>query len=246
MACASPTTPIKPVPKSASEAAPAVHHGHQVGQDQRLVVIVCHVHGGDLELPQQDLEIHPVLLAQRLVEIGEGLVDQEQAGVARDAAAERHALLLAAGERGRLAIEQLGQLHAHQLARALVLGPGQGVELRRLPPEQEVRQHVGPRGHVRIERVALEDHADAPLARRHVGHVDVVVTHHAGVGRHQAGDQLQQGGLAAPARAQHDHGAAVGNPQRDVLDGERHATAAPGVAKRLAHADRCAPRSVLD
>ena len=75
---------------------PLVHDRHQVGQDQRLVVIVGDVDRGDVELAEQALEVHTVLLAQRLVEVGERLVDQEDGRIARDAAAERHALLLAA------------------------------------------------------------------------------------------------------------------------------------------------------
>ena len=144
----------------------AIHHRHQVGQDQRLVVIVGHVHRGDAELAQQDLQVDAILLPQRLVEIGERLVDQEEGGVAGDAAAEGDALLLAARQRRRLAIQQVGELHPHQLAGPLVLGPGQRVQLRRLLPEQEVRQDVRPRGEVRVERVALKHHADAPVAGR--------------------------------------------------------------------------------
>ena len=56
-----------------------IHHRHQVGQDQRLVVIVGHVDRGDAELPQQDLQADTVFLAQRLVEIGERLVDRKRA-----------------------------------------------------------------------------------------------------------------------------------------------------------------------
>ena len=207
-------------------------------------MVVRHVHGRDAELPQQDLQVHAVFLAQRLVQVGEGLVHQEERRVARDAAAERDALLLAARQRGGLAIQQVGQLDAHQLAGPLVLRAGEGVQLRRLLAEQEVGQHVGARAHVRIERVALEDHADAPITGANVAHVHVVVADHARVGGDEAGDELQQRGLAAAARPQDDHGLAVGDPQRQVVDGERRALPAARhrVVQRLADADQVDPR----
>jgi hypothetical protein len=200
------------------------------------VVVVGHVDGGDVELPQQNLEVHAVLLAQRLVEVREGLVHQEQRGVPRDAAAQRHPLLLPAGQGRRHAVEQMCQLHAHQLAGALVLGALHRVHLGRLLPEEEVGQHVGPRRHVRVERVVLEHHADAPVARAHVIHVDVVIAHVARVRPDQARDDLEQGGLAAPARPQDDHGLAVRHAEREVLDGEggRAPRAGAGIAERLA------------
>src|SRR5262249_38526778 len=66
----------------------------------------------------------------------------------------------------------------------------------------------------------LEDHADAPRARRHVLHVYPVVAHAARVGRDEPRDELEQRGLATAARAQHDHGLPVGHGEIQVLDGE--------------------------
>src|SRR5262245_34596806 len=125
-----------------------------------------------------------------------------------------------------------------------MLGLAQAVQGRRLLPEQEVRQHVRARGHVWVQRVALEHHADAPRARRDLAHVLVVVTHLAGVRRHQTGDDLEQRGLAAPARAQHDHRLAVGHPQGEVLDAEGRVRAAPTgrLPQRLANVDEIDPR----
>ena len=75
---------------------PAAHDRDEIGEDQRLVVVVGDVHRRDVELAEQCLEVGAVALAQRLVEVGERLVDQEDLGVPRDAAPERDPLLLAA------------------------------------------------------------------------------------------------------------------------------------------------------
>ena len=159
--------------------ATSIHDREPIGQDQCLVVIVGHVHGGDVELPQQDLQVDTILLPQGLIQVGEGLVQQEEGRVSGDAAAQRHPLLLATGQRGRSAIEEIREVHPHELAGPLVLGPGHRVQFRRLLPEEEIGQDVRSRAQVRVERVVLEDHADAPVAGRHIPHVHVGVAHFA-------------------------------------------------------------------
>src|SRR5204862_267119 len=84
---------------------------------------------------------------------------------------------------------------------------------------QKVRQDVRLRDEVRVEGVALEDHSDAPVAGANLPHVDVVVAHVARIRRDQPGDELQQRGLATPARSQDDQGPAIGNPETQILDG---------------------------
>jgi hypothetical protein len=58
----------------------------------------------------QVADLEPHLHAQRGVEIGERLVEQERLRLAHDRAADRDALALAAGELARLAIEVIGQV----------------------------------------------------------------------------------------------------------------------------------------
>jgi len=85
---------------------------------------------------------------------------------------------------------------------------------------------------------------EAPSSWANVAHVPVVVADHARVGGDEAGDELQQRGLAAAARPQDDHGLAVGDPQRQVVDGERRALPAARhrVVQRLADTDQVDPR----
>ena len=105
-------------------------------------------------------DLDPHLHAQRRIEVGQRLVEQEHARVAHDRPADRHALALAARELLGLALEQVLDLQdargvAHPLVDALL------ADLRELQAERHVVVHA----HVRIERVGLEHHGDAALGR---------------------------------------------------------------------------------
>src|SRR5437588_239015 len=74
-------------------------------------------------------------------------------------------LALAARELARLALQELVQ--AQHPGRLLDLGP----DLRlRHPAHLQPEGHVVVDGHVRVERVGLEDHGDVSLAGRHLVH----------------------------------------------------------------------------
>ena len=135
--------------------------------------------------------------AQLHVQVGEGLVEQQQARLRRQGAGQRDTLLLAAGEFVRVALAQVAELdQIEQLAGdALALGV-------LADAEGDVLRH----GQVREQRVVLEDHADAPRFRR-LGE--------AGAGDHfarqadlaladrlETGDGAQGGGLAAAGGAE--------------------------------------------
>src|SRR5262249_31625295 len=59
-------------------------------------------------------------------------------------------------------------------------------------------------------------------------HVDVVVAHVARIRRDEPGDDLEERGLATPARAEDDEGLAIGDPEAHVPDGKRRAATRPG------------------
>ena len=77
-----------------------------VGKRHRLDLIMRDIdHGrGDLLVEALDLAAH--LVAQLGVEVGERLVEQEDARIAHDGAPDGDALALAAGELARIALEQ--------------------------------------------------------------------------------------------------------------------------------------------
>ena len=135
--------------------------------------------------------------AQAGVEVGKGLVEQKQAGVLHQRPGDGHALLLAAGELGgmalhhRIHVDELGDIHGALEA----LGLGHLLHFQR---EADVLQHR----HVRVERVILEHQADAALFRGHVGHVVVVEVDLAARDRQDARQHVEDGGLAAARRAE--------------------------------------------
>ena len=75
--------------------------------------------------------------------------------------------------------------------------------------EPQAERHVVEHGHVRPERIALEDHRDPALLWRQCGDVGAVEADGPRVNRHEARDRAEQRGLAA-ARWAEDRGQAAG------------------------------------
>ena len=95
--------------------AAGIHHGDSVAEPQRLVDVVTDVQNRSLEGVEQ---AHKVLLQHALqmgVQSAEGLVQHEDARARRQHAGQGHALLLAAGELGRIALPETAQTETFQL-----------------------------------------------------------------------------------------------------------------------------------
>ena len=150
----------------ALEHAALVDHGDPVPERHCLRLIVGDVDRRDAEARVQLREggAHPH--AKLRVEVREGLVHQESLRLAHDRPAHRHPLTLAAGELRRAPVEQL--LQAEQLRD--LLDPARRLGLPCAPDLQAVAD-VLPHAHVRVERVALEDHRYVPAAGREVGDI---------------------------------------------------------------------------
>jgi hypothetical protein len=132
-----------------------------------------------------------------LASVGQRLVEQEDLGLAHQRPADRNPLALAAGKLGRPAVEIGLELQdAGDLERAFVLN------LFRLTGHGEREGDILPHCHMRVERVGLEHHGDAPLRRRNVGHVKVVDETLAGGDRFEARDHPEQRRLAAAGGAE--------------------------------------------
>jgi hypothetical protein len=174
--------------------------------------------------------------AQLRVEVREWLVEEERLGLAHDGAAHGDALPLAAGELRGPSFEQLGE---PEELRDLVHAP-RDLLLRR-PPRLQPVPHVLADGHVRVERVGLEDHRDVATPRREIGDVAVPDRDLAAGDFLEAGDHPQEGRLPAPGGPDEDEELAVFDLQGDIVDGA-HA------AERLRHArepDRCHRRPMV-
>ncbi|MNZ92751.1 hypothetical protein D3C78_1117860 [compost metagenome] len=150
--------------------------------------------------------------AQLDVEVGEGLVEQQQARLRRQRAGQGHALLLAAGQFMGIALAQGAEIDQleHLGGDALALGV-------LADAEGDVLGHR----QVREQRVVLEHHADAALFRgegvagagNHLaGQLDAALLH-----GFEAGDGAQGGGLAAARGAEQAADVAGIQVQTDVL-----------------------------
>ena len=137
------------------------HDRDAVAERHRLGLVVCHVdrRRAHALLDPRDLGAH--LDAQLRVEVRQRLVHQVRGRLAHDRAPHRDALALAAGELRRLAVEvRLEVEHLRGLVHPLV-------DLLLLHLAQlERERHVVAHGHVRVERVVLEDHRDVAVLRR--------------------------------------------------------------------------------
>src|SRR5262249_20791598 len=150
--------------------------------------------------------------AELRVEVRERLIEQEDRRLAHHRARERDALALAAGELARLALEQMAD--AEKPGGPVDLLPERrSLDMLRLQRERDVVEN----GHVRVERVALEDHCDLPRARRQIVHNLAADQELAGARRLEARDHAQHRRLAAARRAQEHEELAVARRQIDAV-----------------------------
>ena len=193
-------------------------HNDAVGQGHGLHLVVRDVDHGGLQLLVQLGEFIAHLHAQRRVQVGKRLIEQEHRGLAHDGAADGHALALATREIFRLAVQQVFDVQdARGVAhRRLDFGLG---HLGQLQPEGHVVEQV----HVRVERVALEHHGDAPLGRCGLVHALTADEEVATGNLFQARDAAQQGAFAAARGADEHHEFAVADLQVDAVQDARGA-----------------------
>ena len=178
---------------------PVVEDGQAVAHRERLVLVVGDVDEGDPDLALDPLELDLHLLAQLQVERAERLVEQQHARAVDDRAGERDALALAAGELRRLALAD---------AAAAAPSPAPPARLSRRSPrptllDLEAVGDVVEHGHVREQRVVLEDRVDVALERRPPRDVDAAELDAPAVGQLEAGDQPQRRRLARAGRPEH-------------------------------------------
>ena len=198
--------------------SPIVHHRHPVRQRQGLALVVGDIHHGGLKalLQAADLVLH--LFPQAPVQGPQGFVHEDQVRFKHQGAGDGDPLLLAAGELGRAAFGKVPQLHHVQ-------GPDDAVRdgflgnAARLQGKGEI---LGD-GHVRKQRVVLEDHADVALVRLDLLDGTALQPDLAAGGALKARQHLQAGGLAGPGGAQQGDELAPGDVYVEVRDRERFA-----------------------
>ncbi len=191
------------------------HHGDTSAHRHGLDLIVGHVDRRDPEIALELRDLGAGLHAQLRVEVGERLVHQERLRLADDRPAHRDALPLTAGERSRLALQQL--FETEHVCRPL--HPLVDLVLRHSLPQAQPEGDVLEDGEVRVERVALEHHRDVAVARRDV--VDDPLADPEDTLRDvlEARHHPERRRLAAPRRPDEDHELAVSDVERDLVHG---------------------------
>ena len=134
----------------------------------RLFLVVRDVDEGDADLGLDPLQLDLHLLAELQVERAQRLVEQQHLRLVDERPRQRHALRLAAGELRRLARPRsrgAGPARASRPTCWRDLGFGHAAAL------AEAEGDVVEDGHVREQRVVLEDGVDLALVRRQPGDV---------------------------------------------------------------------------
>ena len=210
-----------------------IHDRDPVGHAHRLDLVVRHVHHRLADLVLDALELGAHVRAKRRVEVREGLVEQEDRRLHDHRASERDLLEVVHRQASGRAIERGGQPDG--------LGDGfdATVDLRlvgplaarlRLEAEREVLVH----GHVREDRVVLEDEADVALADRDLRHRPLVEEHLAGGRRLEPRDHVHRGRLATARGPEQRGERSVRNLEVEVVDGVQR----PEVLGEAAEGDR--------
>ena len=178
---------------------PTLHYRNALSQRQGLGLVVSDEDHGRAEAVVERGNLVAGPQPQPGVQVGERLVEEEDAGIAHHGAAQRDALLLSPGQLAGTAREEVRQSeHVGRSPHPLLdLLPARTAHLQ---PESQVPGD----GHVRVEGVALEDHRHVALARGEIVHGPPPDPHLPRRRLLQPGDQAQQGALSAPRRA-HEH-----------------------------------------
>src|SRR5690606_340788 len=190
-----------------------LHHRGAVGQRQGLDLIMRHIDHRVLEPVMQPIDLHAQVRAELGVEVGQWLVEQEHIDVAHQGTANSHTLALAAGEVGRLAVEQRLDLQdfcgAGDATLDLVLLHAS---------DAQAKAEVPLNRHLRVERVGLKHHADAAVLRFKPGDV-LAADENLAVGDvQQPGDAVEQGRLAATGRSEQDDELALCDVEVKMLE----------------------------
>ncbi len=191
----------------------AVHDHDPVSHRHRFYLVVRDVDHRRPNALVQAFQLRAHVNAQLRIQVGKRLVEEKHPRLTAESGADGDALALAARELTRFPLEVFGQTEDR---RHLSNAP---VEFRlRRPPQFEREGHVSIDRHVRVERIALEDHRDVAVARRQVRHgptadADVACGHLL-----EAGDHSQRRRLTATGGADENQKLLIADRQIDAGD----------------------------
>ena len=184
---------------------PAVLNDHQpIGEDSRIDRVVRHQKCRAREIAQVAPHLGAYQQACFGVKRGQRLIQQEQPGLGRERAGQRHPLSLTSRHGPRLGVRQVGNAHPGEpvaAARRRASDLSRSLYQR---PECDIVKH----GEVREQQIVLEDHPDGPLVRRSmdtgrcIGHYPASDRDLPGREPKQSSQCPQRGGLAGAVRAE--------------------------------------------
>ena len=197
------------------DAGGAMQHHDAISHLERLVDRVGDEQRGLVALAHEAQELGAQALGGHLVERREWLVAQDQHGIDRQGAGDGDALAHAAGEGVRIVVLVAGETELGK--------PAAGGRFRRLAigaEDVEAEQHVVDGRAPGHQPIALEDDADLAAQRREIAErVDALDGDAARVRLGQAGDQVEDGGLAAAGLAEQGDDLAARHLEGDAVDG---------------------------
>lgn len=191
----------------------AFHDRDAVRHGERLFLIMGYEHGRRACAADNAADLGAQRDANLGVERRQWLIEQQYRRIGRQGARERHSLLLAAGELMWVALRQLADARQRaQLVDACI-------DRRFRPPAQAQRKaNIAAHRHGRKQRVGLEYEADVAFARRQRLDPPAVDQELASVGTREAGDDPEQGRLAAAGTADESDEFTGGDLERDIVD----------------------------
>ena len=191
--------------RAALHHAAVMHDHHRVGEGQRLGLVMRHIDHRQIELAVQRLQFGAKLPLQFGIDHRQRLVEQDRGDVGADqAAAERNLLLGVRREPRRLAVEIGREVEQpRDVGDALV-----DLRLRHAAVFQRKCQ-ILPDRHGVVDHRKLEHLGDVALLCRQRRDIDAVEQDLSTRRRDDAGDQVEQRGLAAAGGAEQRIGAAL-------------------------------------
>ena len=189
------------------------HNRHAGGHGHGFFLVVRDHNAGYAHLLERVDQFELGLLAQFFIERTQRLVEQQDFRALGQAARQRHALLLAAGELVRFAFGEFAHLHQsqHFFHARIDFALGHFVLLE---AERDVLLHR----HMRKQRIALKHHIDGAVIRRQAGDVLAIENDFALIGRFHAGKHTQQRGFAAARAAQKGEDFVLLDIEVDMID----------------------------
>ncbi len=190
------------------------HDRNSVRHRQRLFLVMGHENEGDPRFLLQLLQFAPHRLPQFQIQGGERFVEKQDLGPRGDRARKRGTLLLTARELRRTAVRERVELDQFEHVPNAPAGFRGTDSL-----HGQAKSDVFRNGHVREQRVVLEDRVDRALVRGEFLNLFPVKEDLASRDLLESRDQPKQGGLAAPRGAQKREELVVVDDERSVPEG---------------------------